>query len=217
MALHGGFFSCMHSPKRRSVRRGHPVASGFRGTRLRPSRNRHDANISVCGLSQVPKPFSRTNALPQRRFRLGLRDLPIRRSWRCSDQRIVRRGHSGLAHRPEDYGSFCCSLPQARSHRDQTRPIWRHHLFYSLDARIVSSSFYAICSVLPALTLTQQSTCEYVFNGVVSGNETLFREVKLAPIQATIVVGPSGLEVFSPRLSVTRVFNWERRDALLRE
>ena len=92
-----------------------------------------------------------------------------------------------------------------------------YHLFYSLDARIVSSSFYAICSVLAALTLTQQSTCEYVFNGVVSGNETLFREVKLAPIQATIVVGPSGLEVFSPRLSVTRVFNWERRDALLRE
>jgi hypothetical protein len=92
-----------------------------------------------------------------------------------------------------------------------------YHLFYSLDARIVSSSFYAICSVLPALTLTQQSTCEYVFNGVVSGNETLFREVKLAPIQAAIVVGPRGLEVFSPRLSVTRVFNWERRDALLRE
>jgi hypothetical protein len=92
-----------------------------------------------------------------------------------------------------------------------------YHLFYSLDARIVSSSFYAICSVLPSLTVTQQSTCEYVFNGVVSGNETLFREVNLAPIEATIVVGPHGLEVFSPRLSVTRTFNRGRRDALLRE
>jgi asparagine synthase (glutamine-hydrolysing) len=92
-----------------------------------------------------------------------------------------------------------------------------YHLFYSPDARIVSSSFYAICSVLPSLTLTQQSTCEYVFNGVVSGNQTLFREVKLAPIQATIVVGLRGLEVSSPKLSPTRTFNWGRRDALLRE
>jgi hypothetical protein len=92
-----------------------------------------------------------------------------------------------------------------------------YHLFYSLDARIVSSSFYAICSVLPSLTLTQQSACEYVFNGVVSGNETLFREVKLAPIQATIVVGPHGFDVFIPKLSPTRTFNWGRRDALLRE
>ena len=68
-----------------------------------------------------------------------------------------------------------------------------YHLFYSPDARIVSSSFYAICSVLPSLTLTQQSTCEYVFNGVVSGNETLFREVKLAPIQAKQTRSPRPL------------------------
>ena len=92
-----------------------------------------------------------------------------------------------------------------------------YHLFYSADARIVSSSFYAICCVLPSLTLTQQSTCEYVFNGVVSGNETLFHEVKLAPIEARIVVGPHGLEVFRPRLLPTPGFNSGRRDALLRE
>src|SRR5271165_1006755 len=69
-----------------------------------------------------------------------------------------------------------------------------YHLFYNLDARIVCSSFFAICSVLPLLTLSRQSAYEYVFNGVVSGNETLFNEVKLAPIQATIVVGPHELE-----------------------
>src|SRR5271166_2394041 len=40
-----------------------------------------------------------------------------------------------------------------------------YHVFYNLEARIVSSSFYAICSVLPSLTLSQQSACEYVFNG----------------------------------------------------
>jgi hypothetical protein len=92
-----------------------------------------------------------------------------------------------------------------------------YHLFYNLEARIVSSSFYAICSVLASLTLSQQSACEYVFNGVVSGDETLFREVQLAPIQATIVVGPHALEIVRPMLPVTRAFTSTRSDALFRE
>jgi asparagine synthase (glutamine-hydrolysing) len=92
-----------------------------------------------------------------------------------------------------------------------------YHLFYNLDARIVCSSFYAICSVLRSLTLSRQSAWEYVFNGVVSGNETLFDEVKLAPIQATIVVGPQALEIIRPPLRVTGTFASPRRDASLRE
>jgi len=92
-----------------------------------------------------------------------------------------------------------------------------YHLFYNLDARIVCSSFFAICSVLHSLTLSQHNTYEYVFNGVVSGNDTLFNEVKIAPIQATIVVGPHGLEIIRPRLPVTRMFASPRRDASLRE
>src|ERR1700752_275468 len=60
-------------------------------------------------------------------------------------------------------------------------PFGGYHLFYNLEARIVCSSFYAISSVLGPLTVSHQSACEYVFNGVVSGNETLFNEVKLAP------------------------------------
>jgi len=92
-----------------------------------------------------------------------------------------------------------------------------YHLFYNLEARIISSSFYAICSVLPSLTLSQQSAYEYVFNGVVSGNETLFSEVQLAPIQATVVVGCYALEIIRPRLPVTRTFNSARSDASLRE
>ena len=92
-----------------------------------------------------------------------------------------------------------------------------YHIFYNLEARIVSSSFYAICSVLPSLTLSQQSACEYVFNGVVSGDETLFTEVKLAPIQARIVVGPQALEVVRPGLPVTRTYTSARRDASLRD
>ncbi|MGO9949676.1 MAG: asparagine synthase-related protein [Steroidobacteraceae bacterium] len=90
-----------------------------------------------------------------------------------------------------------------------------YQLFYNLDAGIVSSSFYAICSALKSLTLSQQSTCEYVFNGVVSGNETLFREVALAAIDATIRVGPRGLEIVRPTLDAPRTFTSETRDASL--
>ena len=92
-----------------------------------------------------------------------------------------------------------------------------YHLFYSPEARIVASSFYAICSVLRSLTISQQSACEYVFNGVVSGNETLFGEVELAPIDATIVVRAHALEIVRPTLSVTRSFSSARRDASFRE
>src|SRR5690242_7152237 len=59
-----------------------------------------------------------------------------------------------------------------------------YHIFYNRAAGIVSSSFYAICAVLRTLTLSHQSACEYVFNGVVSGDATLFDEVPLAPIGA---------------------------------
>src|SRR5882672_5535699 len=96
-------------------------------------------------------------------------------------------------------------------------PFGGYHLFYNLDARIVCSSFYAISSVLPSLTLSRQSACEFVFNGVVSGNETLFTEVKLAPIQATIIVGPHALKIVRPSPPVTRMFASRWRDASLRE
>jgi asparagine synthase (glutamine-hydrolysing) len=70
-----------------------------------------------------------------------------------------------------------------------------YQVFYHLTSGIVCSSFYAICLALRSLTLVRQAAYEYVFNGVVSGDETLFREVMLAPIQARIVVGPGTLKV----------------------
>jgi len=99
----------------------------------------------------------------------------------------------------------------------QLDPFGGYHLFYNLDARIVCSSFYAISSVLRTLTLSQQSACEFVFNGVVSGNETLFSEVKLAPIQSTIVVDARALKIIRPPLLVTRMFASPRRDASFRD
>src|SRR5436190_3216848 len=77
-----------------------------------------------------------------------------------------------------------------------------YQVFYNLRAGIVCSSFYAISLALRSLTVTRQAAYEYVFNGVVSGNQTLFREVMLAPIQARIVVGPGSLRVSPPALFV---------------
>ena len=79
-----------------------------------------------------------------------------------------------------------------------------YHLYYNSAAGIVSTSFLALCSVLPQLTLSQQSACEYVFNGVVSGNETLFGEVAVLPIGATIRVGRRALEIACPKGAAPR-------------
>jgi hypothetical protein len=68
-------------------------------------------------------------------------------------------------------------------------------VFYDTARRIASSSFLAVASALDQLTLGTQSACEYVFNGVVSGNATVFEEVLLAPVNATIAVGKERLEI----------------------
>jgi hypothetical protein len=73
-------------------------------------------------------------------------------------------------------------------------------VFYDEARRIASSSFLAIASVLDRVTLGTQRTCEYVFNGVVSGDATVFDEVLLAPVAATIAVGEERLEIRPCRL-----------------
>jgi hypothetical protein len=73
-------------------------------------------------------------------------------------------------------------------------------IFYDEARRIASSSFLAIASALDRVTLGTQGACEYVFNGVVSGNATIFDEVLLAPVNATIAVGKDCLEIRPRRL-----------------
>ncbi len=68
-------------------------------------------------------------------------------------------------------------------------------VYFDADAGIVSSSFYAISSVLRSLTLQRQAAYEYVFNGVVSGNETIFSEVAITPIGARVDVDADGLNI----------------------
>jgi len=68
-------------------------------------------------------------------------------------------------------------------------------VFYDSAGRIASSSFLAVASALDRVTLSMQGACEYVFDGVVSGNATVFDEILLAPLNATIAVGEEGLEI----------------------
>lgn len=112
-------------------------------------------------------------------------------------------------------GHYCVVFTKGGRTRIKLDGFGGYHIFYNRAAGIVSSSFYAICSALRTLTLSQQSACEYVFNGVVSGDTTLFNEVPLAPIGATIDVGARGLEVLRPSLTVTRSFNSGERGAAL--
>lgn len=70
-------------------------------------------------------------------------------------------------------------------------------VFYDTARRIASSSFLAVASALDQVTLGRQSACEYVFNGVVSGNATLFDEVLTAPVNATIDIGEQRFEIRS--------------------
>jgi asparagine synthase (glutamine-hydrolysing) len=73
-------------------------------------------------------------------------------------------------------------------------------VFHDAARRIASSSFLAIASSLDRVTLGTQGACEYVFNGVVSGNGTVFDEVLLAPVNARIAVGEERLKISTGRL-----------------
>ncbi len=69
------------------------------------------------------------------------------------------------------------------------------HVFCDAGMQIASSSFLAVASTLDLVTLSTQGAYEYVFNGVISGDATLFDEVVLAPVNGTIRVRPRSLEI----------------------
>src|SRR5271169_106622 len=85
-------------------------------------------------------------------------------------------------------------------------------VFYDEARRVASSSFLATASVLDRVTLGTQGACEYVFDGVVSGNATVFDEVLLAPVNATIAVGKDRLEILTRRLATPATVSAEPFD-----
>jgi hypothetical protein len=90
-------------------------------------------------------------------------------------------------------------------------------VFYDSRRRIASSSFLAVASALDRVTVGAQAAYEFVFNGVVSGNATLFDEVSLAPVNATIDVGDRGLEFHLPSLAVPTLVSTERFGAMVEQ
>ena len=67
------------------------------------------------------------------------------------------------------------------------------------------------------MTLGTQGACEYVFNGVVSGNATVFDEVLLAPVSATIAVGEDCLEILPHRLPTPATVSAEPFEATIEQ
>jgi hypothetical protein len=61
------------------------------------------------------------------------------------------------------------------------------HIFRDAELNIVSSSFLIATEVLDQITVLPQNVFEYVFNGVVSGNDTLIKELTLIPIGAVLL------------------------------
>jgi hypothetical protein len=90
-------------------------------------------------------------------------------------------------------------------------------VFYDTARRIASSSFLAVASALERVTLSTQGACEYVFNGVVSGNATLFDEIQIAPINATIVVGEQCLEIRPHSLPLPTVVSTTPFEAMVQQ
>ena len=88
-------------------------------------------------------------------------------------------------------------------------------VFHDSTRVIASSSFLAVASALDRVTLGTQGACEFVFNGVVSGNATVFDEVSLAPVNATIEVGDQRLEFRHHSLTVPTIASSEPFEAMV--
>lgn len=80
-----------------------------------------------------------------------------------------------------------------------------YHIYCDNEMRIASSAFLAVASALKHLTINTQSAYEYVFNGVVSGNATLFDEIIVPPVNSTIIVQSQGMKVIKNSLDIPSV------------
>ncbi len=126
---------------------------------------------------------------------------------------LVYKGKIAAIREPRFMGHYAIVIRRGHQTEIKLDQFGGYHLFYNSESGIVSTSFYAMCMALQTLTLSPQSACEYVFNGVVSGNHTLFTEIAVAPIGATISVGGQGLNVTRPKLRITCKFTSESRIA----
>ena len=93
-------------------------------------------------------------------------------------------------------GAFALVICRAGQIAAFTDPLGVYPVFYDRDFRAAGSAFLPIARALPILRLSPQSVYEYVFNGVVSGNDSIVDEIGLLPLNAMLV--------FGDRVSITR-------------
>ena len=173
----GGFFLICIRPNQDRLGGAAGVAPGLRRARLCGSGNRRGRRLRLRRLSELREPIGRScSAIPT-----AISSLSAAPAWRSRSRR--RRGRRACPTAPprrrrrDDAidGSLRRRSQPQWPHRDQARPIRR------LPSLLQSRRRHRLVVVLRALlgsrrlTLSQQSACEYVFNGVVSGNETLVR------------------------------------------
>src|SRR6185437_776514 len=63
-----------------------------------------------------------------------------------------------------------------------------YHVYLDKQRKVISSSLLVAAAFQKRLTCSRQAIFEYVFNGVVSGNETLFDEITLLPKDAKLTI-----------------------------
>lgn len=80
-----------------------------------------------------------------------------------------------------------------------------YNVYFDENRRVFSSSLLVVASFLKRLTLTKQGVYEYVFNGVVSGNDTLFNEIKLLPKDAMVVSDNGSVKIDRRRLPLPTI------------
>lgn len=84
-----------------------------------------------------------------------------------------------------------------------------YHVFCDSEMRIATSAFLAVTAALSRLTISAQSVYEYVFNGVISGNATLFDEIILSPVNGTIAVRSHKMEIVRHPFCVSQTVSQE--------
>ena len=68
-------------------------------------------------------------------------------------------------------------------------PLGVYPVFYDREFRAAGSAFLPIARALPRVSLAPQGVYEYVFNGVVSGNDSIVDEIGLLPLNAKLELG----------------------------
>jgi hypothetical protein len=100
----------------------------------------------------------------------------------------------------ESYGHFSVVLRKNNQLFVVGDPNGGYPIYYDRRLTIFSSSFLAIAEHLQRLTCPKQAVFEYVFNGVVSGDETIFADIRLLPRNGQVVIDAGRAAVKRSRL-----------------